>query len=262
MKLPAPQSTLEIAARRQHRLNCGADFFVSDVHLSEDTPETSERFLRFLDLVSETGRRLYLLGDIFDYWVGRKQQGMTHVVPVVERVRRLGEAGLKVRYIAGNRDFNFDARVNGGPPPFRLPDFLDVESYGKRLLLTHGDLLCTRDRSYLRARRLTRSRPARSISDRLPLAVSLFLARGYRRLSERLVARKGCATTAMNFGTVREHLRSGFDYVVSGHAHKAARYELTLPGGRPGQFVVLGDWGREGVYAVSRGAGVELRRFV
>jgi UDP-2,3-diacylglucosamine hydrolase len=148
-----------------------------------------------------------------------------------------------------------------GPPPRRLPEYLSVESDGLKLLLTHGDLLCTRDRSYLWARKVARSVPVRAALNHMPLALSNFLSRGYRRLSQRTVARKAKRTTAMNYSMVRSHLRVGYDAVISGHVHKAARYQISLPEEHEEEFITLGDWSGEGVYLVSRDGELDLRRF-
>jgi len=239
----------------------GADYFASDVHLSAERPEVSARFLRFLEAVREDGGRLFLLGDIFDLWVGPKQTSLPYVVPILEHLRTLTAAGIQVHYLAGNRDFNFDARVNGGPPPRHLPETLSVETAGRRLLLTHGDMLCTGDRDYRRAREIGRSRPVRLAFSSMPLALSTFLSRGYRRLSERTVKRKTRRETAVDFSRVRSHLLHGHDAVVCGHVHRAARYRVSLPDGRHGEFITLGEWSRAGFYLVSRDGDLRLRRF-
>jgi UDP-2,3-diacylglucosamine hydrolase len=164
------------------------DYFASDVHLAAENPSVSTRFLGFLDEVKEEGGRLFLLGDIFDLWVGPKQTRLPYVIPILEKLREVTHAGLKVHYIAGNRDFNFDARVNGGPPPRRLPEEMTVESQGHRLFVPHGDLLCTGDRAYRRVRSSGRSLPGRAAVASMPRPLSTFLSRGVRRLSVRVVA--------------------------------------------------------------------------
>ena len=236
------------------------DYFASDVHLAAENPRVSARFLGFLDEVREEGGRLFLLGDIFDLWVGPKQTRLPYVVPILEKLREVTASGLKVHYIAGNRDFNFDARVNGGPPPRHLPETMSVESAGKRLFLPHGDLLCTGDAGYRRARRIGRSAPVRFAFGAMPLVVSTFLSRGYRRLSERVVASKPRREVAVDFARVRAHLEA-HDVVVSGHVHRGARYRVPLPEGRTGEFITLGDWTREAVYLVGRDGALRLRRF-
>jgi UDP-2,3-diacylglucosamine hydrolase len=240
----------------------GADWFASDVHLAAENPRVSARFLRFLDHVRQEGGRLFLLGDIFDLWVGPKQTRLPYVVPILQKLREVTAGGVEVHYIAGNRDFNFDARVNGGPPPRRLPEEMTVESQGRRLFLTHGDLLCTGDRAYRRVRSIGRSVPVRAAFSAMPLPLSTFLSRGYRRLSARVVARKPVRETAVDFSRVRSHLLAGHDTVVCGHVHRAARYRIQLPGGRTGEFVTLGDWNREAVYLVGRKGQLLLRRFL
>jgi len=238
----------------------GADYFVSDVHLAPEKPRVTERFLHFLDRVKSDGARLFLLGDIFDLWVGSKQARVAYVLPTLARLRSLTHAGVQVHYLAGNRDFNFDARVNGGPPPRHLPETMSVESAGKRLFLPHGDLLCTGDAGYRRARRIGRSAPVRFAFGAMPLVVSTFLSRGYRRLSERVVASKPRREVAVDFARVRAHLEA-HDVVVSGHVHRGARYRVPLPEGRTGEFITLGDWTREAVYLVGRDGALRLRRF-
>jgi UDP-2,3-diacylglucosamine hydrolase len=239
----------------------GQDFFASDVHLAAERPLVTRRFLRFLEVVRDEGERLFLLGDIFDLWVGPKQTRMPYVKPILDKLRELTEAGVEVSYMAGNRDFNFDARVNGGPSSRELPQMLSIDSHGLRLYLTHGDLLCTGDRAYRRARFVGRSLPVRTAFAVMPLALSTFLSRGYRRLSQRAVARKRRWEMAVDFARVREYLREGHDAVVCGHVHRAARYRIRMPEGRDAEFVTLGDWSREGTYVLSRGRGLELRKF-
>jgi len=237
------------------------DYFASDAHLSPERPEISARFLRFLDRVQLDGNRLFLLGDIFDLWVGPKQIRMEYVVPILDKLREVTHSGTEVHYLAGNRDFNFDARVNGGPPPRRLPEVMSVVTGDQRLFITHGDLLCTNDRAYRRVRAIGRSLPVRLAFWGMPLAISTFLSRGYGRLSQRAVARKPPREKAVDFSRVRAHLLGGHDAVICGHVHRAARYRVALPNGRSGEFITLGDWRREGVYLVAREGRLLLRKF-
>lgn len=231
------------------------DYYASDVHVSVERPLIAARFLRFLDQVKQDADRLFLLGDIFDFWVGHKQRRLEYVKPILNRIHELEAAGVEVHYIAGNRDFNF--RTNGSP----CPDELTVESAGQRVYLSHGDLLCTADRNYRQARKMIRSKPIRATLSHMPLALSSFLSEGYRRLSKRIVARKPRREKAIDFASVRAHLLKGHDVVVCGHVHRAARYEVRLPGGRTGEFITLGDWKRNGIYLVARNGRLCLRTF-
>ncbi|MHC4959871.1 MAG: UDP-2,3-diacylglucosamine diphosphatase [Planctomycetota bacterium] len=236
------------------------DYFASDFHLAEDRPDITERFLRFLDMVAENADRLFLLGDIFDLWVGPKQARLSYVGPVIERLMALDSSGMELVFVPGNRDFNFGP-WDGRRADRTAPSDLTVTSGGRRLYLAHGDLLCTADHSYRRARRTMRSAPIRSIFNNMPLPISMFLSRGYRRLSMRAVARKPRREKAVNFAAVRAHLLAGHDTVVCGHVHRAARYEVELPGGRQGEFITLGDWERGGSYLVGENDRLLLRKF-
>jgi UDP-2,3-diacylglucosamine hydrolase len=237
------------------------DYFASDAHLSPERPDVTDRFLRFLDRAQRDAHRLFLLGDIFDLWVGPKQTRLPYARPIIAKLREVHAGGTEVHYMAGNRDFNFDARVNGGPPPRRLSEVLSVVSGDHRLFLTHGDLLCTSDRAYRRVRAIGRSLPVRMAFWGMPLGLSTFLSRGYGRLSQRAVARKPPREKAVDFSRVRAHLLEGHDAVICGHVHRAARYRVALPGDRVGEFIILGDWRREGVYLVSRDGRLDLRKF-
>jgi len=237
------------------------DYFVSDVHLSAEQPGRSDRFLRFLEEARADARRVFLLGDIFDLWVGPKQTRRPYAVPILAMLRQLTAEGIEVHYMAGNRDFNFDARMNGGPPPRRLPETLSITSCGLRIFLTHGDLLCTNDRAYRRARVIGRSIPVRFAMAGLPLSLATFLSRGYRRLSARTVARKSRWEKAIDFARVRAHLLAGHDVVVCGHVHHAARYCVDLTGERTAEFITLGDWEGQGVYLLCRDGRLQLRKF-
>ena len=262
MKTQLRQDTqLAARPRAQQHVGTGTDYFVADVHLAPDAPDLSDRFVRFLDYVRGEAGRLFLLGDIFEFWVGRKQALMPYAARILEKFRQLTLGGVEVHYLAGNLDFNFDVRVGGGPPAEFLPEVMSVESGSRTLYLTHGDLLCTRDHSYQRARRVVRSAFVRGLMDGLPLPVTRFVAEGYRRLSKRAVARKTRRVLSMDFSWVKERLKRGYDAVICGHSHDVARYKMPLPGGRVGEFITLGDWRREGVYLVAESGDPTLRRF-
>jgi len=237
------------------------DYFTSDVHLAAERPRVSQLFLRFCDFVREDAARLFLLGDIFDLWVGSKQQRMPYVIPILEKLREVIADGVEVHFIAGNRDFNFDAELSATTPDRPLAESMSVTAAGRRLYLTHGDLLCTGDVAYGRARTVLRSGPLRAAANHLPLAFTTFMSSGYRRLSERETARKTRLEIAVNFGRVRGHLLAGHDAVVCGHVHRAARYSVDLPEGGHGEFITLGEWSRRGSYLEARDGELSLRKF-
>ena len=235
--------------------------FAADLHLQAQDSRGLGRAVELLALCSTRTRVLYLLGDVFDLWTSPGLLRLPELGPLFEAFQSAAAAGLRMVFLPGNRDFNFDARVNGGPPPRRLPEMLTVDSAGRRIFLTHGDLFCTGDRAYRAARGIGRSFPVRMAFSHMPLGFSSFLSQGYRRLSARAVQQKSMWEKAVDFSRVRGHLLQGHDTVICGHVHRAARYKVDLPGGRIGEFITLGDWNRQGIYLVARNGDLTLRRF-
>ena len=145
----------------------------------------------------------------------------------------------------------------GTTEPVEIGNMADVVALLQR---TINDALSL-ENSLQRARTIGRSLPARFALAGMPLGLSTFLSRGYRRLSARAVARKSRWEKAVDFAKVRSHLLSGHDAVVCGHVHRAARYRVHLPDRRDGEFITLGDWRRRGVYLVAREDSLALRTF-
>jgi UDP-2,3-diacylglucosamine hydrolase len=232
--------------------------FVSDVHLSPADPRVFGLFLRFLAEVVPGVARLYVLGDLFDIWIGPRQATIAGFDRVLSRLRALRTEGTEIGFVRGNRDFLLE-----GPCALRagldvLPDKATVTIAGRRLILTHGDLLCTRDRAYHRMRRIIRSRPARAVMKRLPLGFALRLARGFRWASVAEVARKSDYHMGLDPGEVRSWLEDGIDAIVCGHVHRGERYRFQLDG-RSAELVSLPAWDRAAGYAELTEEGFRLR---
>src|SRR5262245_45752458 len=189
---------------------------VGDVHLSPEHPDVSSRFEAWLDGLTGRAKRLVLLGAVFDYWVGRRQAEDSLPRRIVERLKGLAAAGTRISFLGGNRDFAFD-----GVPGVEIEVWPDVVRTGwgaKRVLLTHGDLLCTADARYQRMRRVLRSRPARAALSTMPHGAAVYLARGLRDLSEREVRRKPYASMGIDYGLAKSWLdRYDVDVIVAGH---------------------------------------------
>lgn len=216
---------------------------VGDVHLSERDPALERRFLRWLEAQGAQGGTLVLLGDVFDAWAGPGQEREPRHATLAAVLGRLAGAGVRLCFQAGNRDFLF--RGLPGVPMEIWPDVVRTTWGGRRVLLTHGDLLVSQDRAYLRLRRFLRWGPTLAVTRMLPYRVRAGLARGLRRASRHAVREKPRRWLDIDYGLARRWLeQAGCDVLVAGHVHTGVHHRL---GGSPAREVlVLRDWDHEG----------------
>jgi UDP-2,3-diacylglucosamine hydrolase len=246
--------------REPHELRGERVLFVSDVHLTPAEPDIFLHFMKFLREVACGARALYVLGDLFDFWVGRRQAELPGFAEVLRRLRELAEQGTEVHFLAGNRDFALDRELAAGHGIRMLSDFAEVRLGGGRVLLTHGDQLCTRDVWYQRMRPVIRSRLVRGVFTRLPLSVSLKLAAGARSASGAEIGKKSAYVLDPDFEEVRAWLSKGFDALVFGHVHTGEHYRLDL-GDRRADVFVLSSWERGGSFVEWDGERLSLRTY-
>lgn len=211
--------------------------FVSDVHLSQEDPDRALRFARFLGEAPPRLARLFVLGDLFDYWVGPSQASAPEHAAVFDGLSTLASRGVELGFVPGNRDFLAGSDLAARTGMRLLGDEAAVEAAGLRVLATHGDLLCTRDTHYQAYRRFARSPLVRWAFGALPESVRSRVARGWERKSASIVAAKPAKTTQITDEAVERALARGFQAVVCGHAHRVERREL-----RGGTLYVLGSW--------------------
>ncbi len=234
--------------------------FIADLHLEDARPEATERFLRFLEGPAATAAALYILGDLFEVWIGDDHPGLTGD-QVAHGIRRLTQSGVPVYFMHGNRDFlvGLDyCRLTGME---LLRDPVDIDLGGQATLLSHGDTLCTDDVAYQRFRRRIRSPLARSILCNLPVRARLFLSRRARDASRRHTRSARPAIMDVNPEAVAECFkRHRITRLIHGHTHRPAIHDLTVDGRRC-QRVVLGDWGKKGSFLQAEGDEIALKSF-
>lgn len=210
---------------------------VGDVHLDQDDP-CLEPFLAFLDRVALRARRLVLIGDLFNLWIGRRELEQPHQAAVVERLSALRRRGVYVRYLEGNRDFRIAAGYTGCAVDEATDRPVREIHAGRRLVVVHGDLANPADRRYRAWRRLSRARAVWTLFHLLPRARRLRLAEGLER---RLRSSNREFKRSFPETSVREYaarlLLPGDDALVLGHFHQER--DLAPP---PGRVLVLPDW--------------------
>ena len=216
---------------------------VGDVHLTPEEPEVARRFAAFLDERKAQGGTLVLLGDIFDWWVGREQAArQTFAREALEPLKAVAAAGVRLVFLAGNRDYAFD-----GSEGFDIelwPDVVRTRLGERTVVLSHGDLLCSEDRGYLRMRRFFRSKFGRWLLRTVPYSWAAYLAEGLRDLSDRSTRRSRGAQLGIDYGLAAAWLDAyDADALVVGHVHTGVHHEVAGPNG-PRDVYVLRDWSR------------------
>jgi UDP-2,3-diacylglucosamine hydrolase len=235
--------------------------FVSDIHLDPARPALNNLFLSFLAQRAQKANACYILGDLFESWIGDDDDTELGYV-VALALRRLVNKGVLVFFLHGNRDFLVGERFAAASGIQLLPETKIVELYEKRVLLLHGDMLCTSDDEYQKLRASIRD-PAwqarflgLSIAQRRMLAVQL-------RISSQLASqRKADKITDVNHEAVDIMLRShGVQQIIHGHTHRPAIHEWILDG-LASRRAVLGDWNKKrGVMLCCEASGWRLESF-
>jgi UDP-2,3-diacylglucosamine hydrolase len=199
---------------------------IADLHLDLGSEASTRPFLAWLEREKDLSG-LVILGDLFDVWVGPAQETMPGAPAVIDALRGLAERGTPVHLVHGNRDFlldrSFAKRTGARIHPLGLVGCVDRSRGGlppRRVVLIHGDELCTRDKGYQRLKRLVRSRMVTGLAPRLPLPVAEGIARALRRTSVRAVAAKPPHDKAVQESAARWKAEAYHaDAVVCGHAH-------------------------------------------
>lgn len=219
--------------------------FVSDLHLESDRPDIGDQFLAFLEGEANSADALYILGDLFEVWVGDDDPN-AHYAVIKQALRGLVDNGVPTYFMHGNRDFmigNSFARETGVNI---LSDPYAVEFYGDKVLLSHGDALCIDDVQYQNARQITRNTEWQAMMFAKPLEERLAIAEQLRAESIAHGATIDQSITDVNqdevLRVVREH---GVDVLLHGHTHRPAVHAVDL-GDRSAKRIVLGDWYEQG----------------
>jgi len=235
-----------------------ARLFVSDVHLDAAAPEATEQFLGFLEREAAGAEALYILGDLFEAWVGDDA-----VDPDQERVcrglRALGERGVACFALHGNRDFLLGEGFSERSGCRLLTDPLVVELDGEGVLITHGDALCTDDHSYQELRSIVRRNDVQRRFLALPLGARETLANEVRAGSRRHIARTVPTIMDVNAEAVERAFRAaGVRRMIHGHTHRPGVHDLSVDG-VSAQRIVLGAWYEQGSYLSCERGSYELR---
>lgn len=227
--------------------------FLSDVHLHPGDPVRQEKFVSFLSRQTEVGA-IYLLGDLFDYWIGPRHLDLPDYRVTLEGLRRLTGRGVRIGFIPGNRDYLVEQRFHRETGVDLLGEESVCELGGRRVHLSHGDFLFNKNPKYTAYRRLMRFRMLRAAYMALPSGVGSGIALGFRKVSVRTTPYVAWSDEELLSRAGRLFDR-GMDVVVCGHIHLPRHLRRD---GR--ELFVMGDWGGEGEYVEYRDGVFSLRR--
>jgi len=231
---------------------------VSDLHLDPARPEIAAQFRAFLATEAATARALYVLGDLFEVWIGDDDPD-PHKRAVIEDLRALTARGVALFFLHGNRDFLLGTRFCEETGGRLLVDPTIVEFYGQRALITHGDALCTDDAPYQRLRALVRDPAWQAQFLALSIDQREALAREARAGSHAHTQAQPTMLMDVNADAVAAVFRSaGVDTIIHGHTHRPGVYAHTVDG-RACTRIVTGDWYTQGSVLGWDASGLRLR---
>jgi UDP-2,3-diacylglucosamine hydrolase len=219
--------------------------FISDLHLEADRPDIGRQFLAFMQNDAQECDELYILGDLFEAWVGDDDPN-THYFAIKRALRKLTDSGTPVYFMHGNRDFMVGKGFANETGVKILDDPHKTTMYGQKTLLSHGDYLCTDDVQYQRVRQMVRNPEWQAAMLAKPLKERLRIAREARRQSLEQTINKSLDITDVNQDEVKKAIQQhGVDILLHGHTHRPAVHDVDL-GNRRAKRIVLGDWFSQG----------------
>jgi UDP-2,3-diacylglucosamine hydrolase len=222
-----------------------ATLFISDLHLDEARPHITEEFARLLAGEARSADALYILGDLFESWIGDDDDSPL-AAQVATHVRALADAGVPVHFMHGNRDFLLGEDYARRAGMALLPDPTVVELRGQRILLMHGDTLCTDDVEYQKFRSVVRDPHWQRAFLAKPLAERRAFAAMARGESSRQTATKQAEIMDVNEQAVLAAVRAhSVRTLIHGHTHRPATHRITV-NGQIAERIVLGDWYEQG----------------
>lgn len=223
--------------------------FISDLHLDGSRPDITAQFLEFLQTEARSAQALYILGDLFEAWIGDDDPDPDKR-RIVQGLRALTDSGVTCYVLHGNRDFLIGKRFCDETGAQLLADGTVVTLYGRRVLLLHGDTLCSDDPAYQRLRRIVRNPFTQFVMRHLTLRQRQRLAQKMRAGSKAHIDAMGKDRPYIMDVNAQEVVKAlqdhGVDCMIHGHTHRPAIHDVPLPTGGKGTRIVLGDWYDQG----------------
>jgi UDP-2,3-diacylglucosamine hydrolase len=222
--------------------------FISDLHLCTSHPHVTKLFEQFARDIAPKADSLYILGDLFEYWIGDDDLADPFNACIAQTLRKISDGGVKLYFMHGNRDFLLGekfANICGGK---LLHDPLLIDLYGTKTLLTHGDALCTADTEYVAFRKQVREPAFQKQFLAKPLSERRATVEKMRQQSEQSKKIKSMDIMDVTESAVHDLLRQyHYPRLIHGHTHRPALHQHLVDGNNCERFV-LKDWNETGGY--------------
>lgn len=220
-------------------------FFISDLHIDEHHPEATNCLLNFLETQGVTADAIYILGDLFEVWIGDDNATPFNKV-IFSAFKKLTQAGVPMYFMRGNRDFLVGRQFTQLTGVKVLPDPCLIDLYGEPTLLMHGDLLCTDDQKYQAFRRKAHNPLLQKLFLLLPLSWRQHLATKAREKSQQHTQQVNLTIQDVNQAEVEKIMRHyKVNLLIHGHTHRPAVHEFQLDN-KTVKRVVLNAWHEHG----------------
>jgi len=235
-----------------------ATLFISDLHLSGDRPDTTVLFIEFLNNEARQAEALYILGDLFEAWLG-DDMVLPEYSDAIASMKALSDSGVPVYVMHGNRDFLLGEKFAEMSGASLLDDPTVIDLYGHPTMLLHGDTLCTDDVRYQQFRAMVRDPAWQQKMLALKPEERLKLAREYREMSQAETGNKAEDIMDVNQQAVEQVMQTkGIYRMIHGHTHRPAIHDFVIDT-QPAQRIVLGDWYEQGSVLRCDAEGCDLQ---
>lgn len=234
--------------------------FISDLHLCASRPHITSAFLNFLQHTATKVDALFVLGDLFEYWAGDDDVEDEFHQQIISAFRTLSQNNTKIYLMHGNRDFLISQKFCYAACITLLNDPTLIECQHEKILLSHGDDLCTDDAHYQAFRKQVRDEKWQAEFLSQPLSIRKQQVEAIRKRSEQEKSQKSAQIMDVNTDAVNALLRA-FDYpklFIHGHTHRPKQHKILLDGHTITRWV-LGDWYEQGSYLQLSEAGLESK---
>ena len=235
-------------------------FFISDLHLTPERPDIARAFSYFLSHTAINAEALYLLGDVFDAWIG-DDAPVPGIEGLVAQLKALSDSGCKLYFQHGNRDFLVGSAFAEAIGAELLPEAIVHTLPIGPTLLMHGDQLCIDDKEYIRFREMVRNSEWQQMMLNKSVQERLSIAKQLRETSQERTAEKDDYITDVNQGEVNNQLTANSVHLmIHGHTHRPAIHRFNQQGCEATR-IVLGDWDQQGWYLKIDEKGYDLISF-